>query len=168
MHLLVLLLLSSFSFATPLQRLGAAVEGSREEQPWERRKKKGTRERNERGGSSSGGQEEGGVWGSGGVMVGPLKAFSLFFLFFLFLGVTAVEQKAELAMPVLVSCDGETPLAFSVQGDEGLVDCEATPRAQQYGAQRDFSAWGAKYWRMIMYHMKLLFSKSVCKGISKL
>ena len=26
----------------------------------------------------------------------------------------AVEQKAELAVPVLAPCDGETPLAFSV------------------------------------------------------
>jgi len=134
-HLLELLLLSSFRFATPLQRLGAAVEGSREEQPWERRKKKWMRERNERGGSSSGGQEEGGVWGRGGVMVGPLKAFSLFFLFFLFLGVTAVEQKAELAMPVSVPCDGKTLLAFSVQVDEELVGYEVTLKMQEYEAQ---------------------------------
>ena len=28
----------------------------------------------------------------------------------------SAEQKAELAMPVSVPCDGETPLAFSVQG----------------------------------------------------
>jgi len=33
----------------------------------------------------------------------------------------SVQQKAESAMPVLVPCDGETPLAFSLQGDEGLV-----------------------------------------------
>jgi len=130
-----LLLLSSFRFATPLQRLGAVVEGSREEQPWERRKKKGTRERNERGGSSSGGQEEGGVWGRGGVMVGPLKAFYLFFLFFLFLCVTAVEQKAELAMPVSVPCGAKTLLAFPVQVDEELVGHEVTPKMQEYEAQ---------------------------------
>ena len=42
----------------------------------------------------------------------------------------ATEQKAELAMPVSVPCDGETSLAFSVQGDEELVDHEATPKAQ--------------------------------------
>jgi len=33
----------------------------------------------------------------------------------------SIQQKAESAMPVLVPCDGETPLAFSLQGDEGLV-----------------------------------------------
>jgi len=40
----------------------------------------------------------------------------------------AAEQKAESAMPVSVPCDGETPLTFSVQGNEELVDHEATPR----------------------------------------
>ena len=34
----------------------------------------------------------------------------------------AAEQKAELELPVLALCDGETLLAFSVQGDEDLVD----------------------------------------------
>ena len=54
----------------------------------------------------------------------------------------AVEQKAELAMPVSAPCDGETPLAFLVQGNEELVDHEVTPKAQQYGAQRHLSARG--------------------------
>ena len=40
----------------------------------------------------------------------------------------AVEQKAELAVPVLAPCDGETPLAFLVQGNEELVDYEATQK----------------------------------------
>ena len=49
----------------------------------------------------------------------------------------AAEQKAELAMPVSVPCDEETPLTFSVQGNEELVDHEATPtpKEQQYGAR---------------------------------
>ena len=47
----------------------------------------------------------------------------------------SAEQKAELAMPVSASCDGETALAFSVQDNEELVDREATPKAQQYGVQ---------------------------------
>jgi len=42
----------------------------------------------------------------------------------------AAEQKAELAIPVSVPCDGETPLAFLVQGNEELVDHEVTPKAQ--------------------------------------
>ena len=79
----------------------------------------------------------------------------------------SIQQKAKSAVPVSVYCDEETPLAPSVQDDEELVDYEATPRMQQYGAQRDFSAWGAKYWRMIIYLIKLLFSRSVCKGRSK-
>jgi len=78
------------------------------------------------------------------------------------------EQKAELAMPVLVPCDGETPLAFSVQGNEELVDHEATPKAQQYGAQRHLSTRGAKYWEMIIYLMKFLCNRSVCKGLPRL
>jgi len=80
----------------------------------------------------------------------------------------AAEQKAELAMPVSAPCDGKTPLAFSVQGDEELVDYEATPKMQQYGAQRDLSARGAKYWQMIIYLMKFLCNRSVCKGLSRL
>ena len=47
----------------------------------------------------------------------------------------AAEQKAESAMPISVSCDGETPLTFSVQGNEELVDHEATLKEQKYGAQ---------------------------------
>jgi hypothetical protein len=73
-----------------------------------------------------------------------------------------------LAMPVSVPCDRETPLAFSVQGDEGLVDCEATPRAQQYGAQRGFSVRGSEHRRMVIYLTKFLFGRSVCKGRSRL
>ena len=42
----------------------------------------------------------------------------------------AAEQKAELELPVSALCDGETPLAFSVQGNEELVDHETTPKAQ--------------------------------------
>ena len=45
-------------------------------------------------------------------------------------------------MPVSVPCDRETPLAFSVQGNEELVDHEATSKAQQYGAWRHLSARG--------------------------
>ena len=63
------------------------------------------------------------------------KGFLPFLSFFLFLGVTAVEQKAELAMPVLVPCDGKTLLAFSVQVDEELVGHEVTPKMQEYEAQ---------------------------------
>jgi len=59
----------------------------------------------------------------------------------------AAEQKAELELPVSVLCDGETPLAFLVQGNEELVEHETTPKVQRYGAQRHLSAWGgAKYW----------------------
>ena len=43
----------------------------------------------------------------------------------------AAEQKAESAMPVSVPCDGETPLAFLVLGNEELVGHEATSKAQQ-------------------------------------
>ena len=53
-------------------------------------------------------------------------------------------------MPVSTPYDGETPLAFSVQGDEELVDYEATPRTRQYGAQRGFSARGVENWRMVL------------------
>jgi len=59
--------------------------------------------------------------------------------------VVAAEQKAELDLPVSALCDGETPLAFSVQGNEELVDHEATQKVQQYGARRHLSARGAKY-----------------------
>jgi len=47
-------------------------------------------------------------------------------------------------MPVSGPCSGETPLTFTVQGNEELVDYEATPRTQQYGAQQHFSAQGGK------------------------
>ena len=64
------------------------------------------------------------------------KGFLPFLSFFsLFLGVTAVEQKAELAMPISVPCDGKTLLAFSVQVDEELVGHEVTPKKQEYEAQ---------------------------------
>ena len=80
----------------------------------------------------------------------------------------SAEQKAELAMPVSVPCDEETPLAFLVQGNEELVDHEATPKEHQYGARRHLSARGAKYWQMIIYLMKFLCNRSVCKGLSRL
>ena len=80
----------------------------------------------------------------------------------------SVQQKAESATPVSVPCDEETPLAPLVQDDEELVDYEAAPRTRQHGAQRGFSARGAENRRMVTYLMKFLFSKSVCKGISKL
>ena len=54
----------------------------------------------------------------------------------------AAEQKAELELPVSALCDGETPLAFSVQGNEELVEHETTPKAQRYEAQRHLSARG--------------------------
>ena len=47
----------------------------------------------------------------------------------------SIQQKAESAIPVLVPYDRETPLSFSVQGDEEVVDHEVTPKTQQYGAQ---------------------------------
>ena len=78
----------------------------------------------------------------------------------------AAEQKAESAIPVSVPCDGETPLAFSVQSNEELVDHEATLKEQQYGARRHLSARRAKYWQMIIYLMKFLCNRSVCKGLS--
>jgi hypothetical protein len=80
----------------------------------------------------------------------------------------SVQQKAESATPISVPCDEGTPLAPLVQDDEELVDYEATPRTRQHGAQRGFSARGAENRRMVTYLMKFLFSKSVCKGISKL
>jgi len=54
----------------------------------------------------------------------------------------AAEQKSELELPVSALCDGETPLAFSVQGNEELEEHETTPKAQRYGAQRHLSARG--------------------------
>jgi len=72
------------------------------------------------------------------------------------------EQKAELATPVSAPCDGKTPLAFSVKGNEELVEHETTPKSQRYGAQRHLSARGAKYWQMIIYLMKFLYNRSVC------
>ena len=79
----------------------------------------------------------------------------------------SIQQKAESAIPVLVPCNGETPLSFSVQGDEEVVDHEVTQKTQQYGAQRHLSVRGAKYCHMIIYLMKFLFSRSVCKGHSR-
>jgi len=79
-----------------------------------------------------------------------------------------VEQKAELETPVSAPCNEEILLAPSVQDDEELVDHEATPRMQQHGAQRDFNAWRAENWQMVIYLIKLLFSRSVCKGLSRL
>ena len=79
----------------------------------------------------------------------------------------SIQQKAELAIPVSVPCDGQTPLSFSVQGDEEVVDHEVTPKTQQYGAQRHLSARRAKYWQVIIYLMKFLFNTSVCKGLSR-
>ena len=80
----------------------------------------------------------------------------------------AAEQKAELELPVSALCDGKTPLAFSVQGNEVQVEHETTPKAQRYGAQRHLSARGAKYCQMIIYLMKFLYNRSVCKGLSRL
>ena len=54
----------------------------------------------------------------------------------------ASKQKAELATPVSVPCDRETPLAFLILGNEELVGHEATSKAQQYGARRHLSARG--------------------------
>ena len=79
-----------------------------------------------------------------------------------------VEQKAESETPVSAPCNEETLLAPSVQDDEELVDHEDTPRMQQHGAQRDFSAQGAKNRRIVIYLMKFLFIRSVCKGFSRL
>ena len=80
----------------------------------------------------------------------------------------ASKQKAELATPVSVPCDGETPLAFLVLGNEELVGHEATSKAQQYGARQHLSARGAKYWQLMIYLMKFLYNRSVCKGRSRL
>jgi len=79
-----------------------------------------------------------------------------------------IEQKAESETPVSAPCNEETLLAPSVQDDEELVDHEDTPRMQQHGAQRDFSARGAENRQMIIYLMKFLFNRSVCKGFSRL
>ena len=79
----------------------------------------------------------------------------------------SIQQKAKSTIHVSVPCDGETPLSFSVQGDEEVVDHEVTPKTQQYGAQRHLSARGAKYWQVIIYLMKFLFNTSVCKGLSR-
>ena len=80
----------------------------------------------------------------------------------------SAEQKAELAMPVSVPCDRETPLAFLILGNEELVGHEARSKAQQYGARRYLSARGAKYWQLMIYLMKFLYNRSVCKGRSRL
>ena len=75
-----------------------------------------------------------------------------------------VEQKAKSETSVLAPCNEEILLAPSVQDDEELVDHEATPRMQQRGAQRDFSARGAENRQMVIYLMKFLFNRSVAKG----
>ena len=80
----------------------------------------------------------------------------------------ASKQKTKLATPVLAPCDGKSPLAFLVQGNGELVDHGVTPKAQRYGAQRHLSARGAKYCQLIIYLMKFLCNRSVCKGISRL
>jgi len=81
-----------------------------------------------------------------------------------------VEQKAESETPVLAPCNEETLLAPLVQDDEELVDHEGTPRMQQRGAQRDFSArgGGAENQQMVIYLIKFLFNRSICKGFSRL
>ena len=79
-----------------------------------------------------------------------------------------VEQKAESETPVSVPCNEEILLTPSVQDDEELVDHEATPRMQQRGAQCDFNARGAENPQMVIYLMKFLFNRSVCKGFSRL
>ena len=79
-----------------------------------------------------------------------------------------VKQKAESETPISAPCNEETPLAPLVQDDEELVDHEATPRMQQRGAQRGFNARRAENWQMVIYLIKLLFSRSVCKGLSRL
>ena len=79
----------------------------------------------------------------------------------------SIQQKVESAITVSVPCDRATPLSFSVQGDEEVVDHEVTPKTQQYGAQRHLSARRAKYWHVIIYLMKFLFNRSVCKGLSR-
>ena len=40
----------------------------------------------------------------------------------------SIQQKAESAITVSVPCDRATPLSFSVQGDEEVVDHEVTPK----------------------------------------
>ena len=79
----------------------------------------------------------------------------------------AAKQKAESAMLVSVPCDGETPLAFLVQGNEELVDHEATPKTQRYRSPQHLSARGAKYWQLIIYLVKFLCNRSACKGLSR-
>jgi len=71
-------------------------------------------------------------------------------------------------MNISAPCDEETPLVPSVQDDGELVDHEAMPRMQQHGAQRDFSARGAENWQIVIYLMKFLFNRSICKGFSRL
>ena len=69
-----------------------------------------------------------------------------------------VGQKAESEMLVSAPCNEEILLVPLVQDDEELVDHEATPRMQQRGAQRDFSARGAENRQMVIYLMKFLFN----------
>ena len=69
-----------------------------------------------------------------------------------------VEHKAEPEAHVSAPCNEEILLAPSVQDDEELVDHEATPRMQQRGAPRDFSARGAENRQMVIYLMKFLFN----------
>jgi len=55
-------------------------------------------------------------------------------------------------------------LAPSVQDDEELVDHEATPRMQQRGAPRDFSARGAGNRQLVIYLMKFYSIDQFAKG----
>ena len=71
-------------------------------------------------------------------------------------------------MLVSAPCNEEILLAPSVQDDEELVDHEATPGMHQRGAQRDFSARGAGNRQIVIYLMKFLSNRSVCKGFSRL
>jgi len=66
--------------------------------------------------------------------------------------------------PVSAPCNEETLLAPSVQDDEELVDHEGTPRMQQRGAQRDFSARGAENQQMVICFMKFYSIDQFAKG----
>ena len=79
-----------------------------------------------------------------------------------------VEKKAESETPISAPCNEEILLGPSVQDDEDLVNHENMPRMQQHGAQRDFSARGAENRQMVIYLIKFLFNKSVCKGFLRL
>ena len=70
--------------------------------------------------------------------------------------------------PVSAPCNEGTPLVPLVRDDKELVDHEAMPRMQQRGAQQDFNARGTENRQMVIYLMKFLFDRSVCKGFSRL